>query len=208
MKAFKHPLSAGFFITAVILLTACSPKQVGAQTGPAAAQAASTFVQTVAQPIDANVASSLTKLGFHVFPTPVDLPGFTVKALSGDDLHIEELAGTITILNFWATWCPPCKGEMPSIQRLNDIMKGTAFRIVAVSTGESAKTVDAFIKANHYTYPIYLDEGHQLGAAFASQGIPSTYILDKNGRVIAGIVGSREYDDPELVALLKELAAK
>lgn len=208
MKAIKYPLSSGFFIAVMIILTACSPKPVGAQTGPAAAPAASTFVKAAAQPIDATVASSLTKLGFHVFPTPVDLPVFTAKALSGDDLQTGELAGTVTILNFWATWCPPCKSEMPSIQRLYDIMKGTAFRIVAVSTGESAKTVDAFIKANHYTYPIYLDEGHQLGAAFASQGIPSTYVLDKNGRVIAGIVGSREYDDPELVALLKELAAK
>jgi len=88
------------------------------------------------------------------------------------------------------------------------LMKGTEFRIVAISTGENRKTVEPFIAKNKYTFPVYLDEKGQLGASFASQGIPTTYILDKSGKIVAGIVGSREYDDPELIAILKAMASK
>jgi thiol-disulfide isomerase/thioredoxin len=156
-------------------------------------------------------STKLAALGFHTFKTPQPLPPGTVTPLNaaeGPTLAIDKLKGTVTVLNFWATWCPPCRNEMPSIQRLADLMKGTAFRVVAVSVGEDRKTVAAFIKENGYTYPIYLDERGTLSQSLASQGIPTTYILDKNGMVIAGTVGSREYDEPALVAALKELAAK
>ena len=155
--------------------------------------------------------AQLEDFGFQIFPNPEDLSAFEVQALGKTGsavktLKSDSLAGTITMLNFWATWCPPCKSEMPSIQKLDTAMKGTAFRIVAISVGETEKTVSAFIKNAGYTYPVFLDPQGSVGASFASQGIPTTYILDKNGKAIAGIVGAREYDDPELIALFKELA--
>lgn len=156
-------------------------------------------------PLPAQTAK-LAELGFHVFPEPVALPAFTVPGLASGEASSADFAGTVTLLNFWATWCPPCVQEMPSIERLHQAMKGTAFRVVAISTGEQKKTVADFIKKNKYTFPVYLDETTRLGSSFASQGIPTTYILDKSGKIIAGIVGSREYDDPELIAALKELA--
>jgi len=97
---------------------------------------------------------------------------------------------------------------MPSIERLNALMKGENFSIGAISVGEDAQTVKSFIESKGYTFPVYLDGDGSLGGAYASQGIPTTYIVDKSGRIIAGIVGSREYDDPELVAILKVLAAR
>ncbi len=155
--------------------------------------------------------AKLSALGFHVFKTPQALPAVTVTPLNaseGPTLAVDKLAGSITVLNFWATWCPPCRKEMPSIQRLGELMKGTSFRIVAVSVGEDKTAVASFIKKNGYTYPIYLDERGTVGGALASQGIPTTYILDKTGKAIAGTVGSREFDDPAIVAVLKELAAR
>jgi thiol-disulfide isomerase/thioredoxin len=154
----------------------------------------------------------LAALGFHVFPTPVELPKLTAKALpdqagkTGGDLNLATLAGKVTLLNFWATWCPPCKQEMPSIERLSVKLKGTAFRVAAISVGEKTATVRDFIARTGYTFPVYLDADGSLGAAFASQGIPTTYILDKTGKAIAGTVGAREYDGDEIVSILTELA--
>ncbi len=200
MKTSIHAVLTVFFAFALVTLTACNPK-------PAAAAPSTPEVKAEPAAVDVS-AADLATFGFHVFPQPVDLPVFTVPALTGTALKTTELSGTITMLNFWATWCPPCKKEMPSIQRLAELMKGTAFRIVAISTGEKRETVESFIKQNKYAFPIYLDENGNLGDSYASQGIPTTYILNKDGKIIAGIVGSRDYDEPALVALLKGLAAK
>ncbi len=156
-----------------------------------------------------SVESRLAKLGFQVFASPQPLPAFSVTPLAGDAALSEKtLAGSATLLNFWATWCPPCKQEMPSIEKLHEAMKGESFKIVAISVGEAKDTVSAFIADRGFTFPVYLDEKGVAGQIFASQGIPTTYILDADGRAIAGTVGAREYDEPELVAALKELAAR
>lgn len=151
-------------------------------------------------------ADKLEEFGFRVFPEPVPIPPFSVVSLDGKTVNSKDFKGSVTLLNFWATWCPPCQREMPSIQRLQDSMKGTSFKIVAISTGEKKDTVLKFLKTNPYTFPMYLDEKGKVGASFASQGIPTTYVLDKDGNAIAGISGSREYDDPKLIALFKELS--
>jgi hypothetical protein len=95
---------------------------------------------------------------------------------------------------------------MPSIERLHAAMNGFDFSIVAISVSEKKNTVEEFIASAGYTFPIYLDERGSIGSALASQGIPTTYILDKNGLVIAGIVGSFEYDNETLVNVFREMA--
>ncbi len=153
-------------------------------------------------------ASRLEALGFYVFPVPEPLPPFTVKTLAGADASLNAVTGKMVLLNFWATWCPPCKEEMPSIQELHEKMKGTAFEVFAISVAEKAKTVTDFVKASPYTFPMYLDESGAASAPFAGRGIPTTFILDKQGRAIAGIVGSRPYNTPEVLVLFKELAER
>lgn len=151
---------------------------------------------------------SLASFGFHIFPEPIDLPEFSVQNRDGSMLASTELTGTVTLLNFWATWCPPCRAEMPSIERLQKEMLGHDFSITAISVGERRDTVEKFIADNGYTFPVYLDERNQLGRTFASQGIPTTYVVNKQGKIIAGIVGSIEYDEPELVKIFQELSAQ
>ena len=158
---------------------------------------------------DVPVESRLKALGFYVFEKPQELPAFLLPVLegnSGSPIDSKKLTGSITLLNFWAPWCPPCRKEMPSIQRLHDAMQGYAFRIVAVCTGEKDATAKAFINREGYTFPVYMDRNGAIGRLLASQGIPTTYILGKDGKAIAGIVGAREYDDPELIAVLKEMS--
>ncbi len=160
----------------------------------------------VMETADKTTVQRLAPLGFHVFPEPIALPPFSAQALSGQPFNTQNLPDKVILLNFWATWCPPCKKEMPSIERLNTLMKNEPFMIAAISVGESRDTVSSFIQNNGYTFPIFLDPDNTLGRAFASQGIPTTYVVDRSGMVVAGIVGSRDYDDPELVEIFRELA--
>jgi len=164
--------------------------------------------QTSGDPDLSAELATLKSLGFHVFPQPVEIDAFSVPSLKGETLNATSLRGSIVLFNFWATWCPPCLREMPSIETLWNTLKGENFTIVAVSTGEKKKTVSDFIDKKGFTFPIYLDESSGLGRIYATQGIPTTYVLDKKGRVIAGIVGSTEYDNPALVKALKAMASK
>ncbi len=156
---------------------------------------------------DANgYTRELEELGFHVFPEPVKLPSFVLKGLNGDSISSGDFAGTVTLLNFWATWCPPCRKEMPAIERLQESMKGFNFRIVAVNVAEKNQTVQKFMDSSGYTFPIYLDERGAVGAVFANQGIPTTYLLDDSGMIIAGVVGAYEFDNEKIVRILQELS--
>jgi thiol-disulfide isomerase/thioredoxin len=150
----------------------------------------------------------LENLGFYVFDPPFTFQDFRVTTMSGLTKARSSTKGKIVLLNFWATWCPPCRQEIPSIEKLGKEMKGTAFEIFAVSVGEDAATVKAFVAEQKMTFPVYLDPRNTLSRTYASQGIPTTYILDKKGAFIAGMIGAHDYSNPELVALLKELAEK
>ncbi len=199
MNTIARKPTALLTIALVAILVSCAPQKGFTEAGKGSTAGGS-----------ADVATRLSKLGFHVFPEPVALPPFGVDSLdpSSPRLESSSLAGKVTLLNFWATWCPPCRREMPSIERLSALMKGSAFRVAAVNVGEKRETVKAFMDKEGYTFPVYLDPEGALGASLASQGIPTTYVVDASGRVVAGTVGSREYDDPELVAILKEMASR
>jgi len=153
-------------------------------------------------------AERLEELGFFVFPAPEPLPPFSVKTLAGADAGVGALAGKVVLLNFWATWCPPCRSEMPSIQTLHEKMRGAAFEVMAISVAEKPTVVRDFLSSNPYSFPMYLDESGEASAPFAGRGIPTTFVLDKQGRAIAAVIGARSYDGPEVVTLFKELAER
>ena len=151
-------------------------------------------------------AAQFEKLGFYVYEAPIKQKDFTLTSLDGKLSRRSELAGKIVLLNFWATWCPPCKEEIPSIQKLADSMQGKAFTVMAVSVGEKKTTVAEFAKQWKMRYPVYIDPQNILGKTYASRGIPTTYVLDKQGGFIAAIIGSFKFDSAEVIALFTELA--
>jgi thiol-disulfide isomerase/thioredoxin len=154
-------------------------------------------------------ADRFEALGFFVFPEPTEIPGFSVRPLSGGGpVGPEDFKGSVTLLNFWATWCPPCRQEMPSIETLHKKLAGESFRVAAVNVREKAETVSAFLKQNPYTYPIYLDPTGAASANFVSRGIPTTFVLDKDAKAVAAIIGSRSYAEPEIVELFREMARR
>jgi thiol-disulfide isomerase/thioredoxin len=153
-------------------------------------------------------AARLEALGFQVFSSPQRLQDFSVTGLDGSKTSLSSLKGKVVLVNFWATWCPPCRAEMPSIQKLWKATKDQAFGIMAVSVGESAATVKDFVAKNGFDYPFFLDPTGRIGNLYGVQGIPTTYVFDKDGLAIARVVGGIEYASPEALAIFAELAKR
>ncbi len=192
-----------------------SDSSAASATAAPASAAPETAVQASAAPaLNASelrpwYADRFEALGFYVFPSPVDLPPFSVRPRAGGtDLTPAVLKGKVTLLNFWATWCPPCREEMPSIEKLHAELRGESFAVAAISVKEDPKTVDGFLKQYPYSFPIYLDPSGAASGNFVTRGIPTTFVLDKDARAIAAIIGSRPYDEPEVVLLFRDLARR
>ncbi|MGP1454497.1 MAG: TlpA disulfide reductase family protein [Treponema sp.] len=151
--------------------------------------------------------SDLASYGFYVYEKPMDLVDFNLPSLDGAAaIKPESFTGKIGLLNFWATWCPPCRSEMPSIERLYKAMDKEKFIIAAINVGETQTTVAEFMQKNSYTFPTYLDEKNTIASILAARGIPITYVINKAGKVIAVRPGAMEYDQPKLMEIFKTLA--
>ncbi len=133
-------------------------------------------------------------------------PDFTVKDLSGSALRLSQLRGTVVLLNFWATWCPPCREEIPSLARLNALMAGKEFRMVTVSIDEAGgNAVESFFRMSGFHLPTLPDPDGRIANLYGVKGVPETFILDRNGVVRKKIVGPLDWDDPSVVSYLSEL---
>ena len=125
-------------------------------------------------------------------------PDVTLSDLSGHTVRLANLKGRVVFLNMWATWCQPCREEMPSMQALYQRMHGPDFEMVAVSADEAGKgVVEEFVREMHLTFPVLLDPDGQAAMRYGVTGFPETFIIDRNGRVVAHELGPREWNSPE-----------
>jgi thiol-disulfide isomerase/thioredoxin len=135
-------------------------------------------------------------------------PDFTVKDLDGKDLQLSTLKGTVVLVNFWATWCPPCKEEIPSMVRLNKAMAGKGFKMLAISIDEGGKdAVQKYFKGNT-DLPAYLDSDGKISQLYGTTGVPETFIVDKQGIIQKKVVGGMDWSAPEVISYLDELLKK
>lgn len=140
--------------------------------------------------------------------TPRPVPQLALPALGGGQFDFQQLGGKVVLVNFWATWCPPCRQEMPSMQRLNDKLAGRPFAILGVNVGETPAQVNAFLKIVPVSFPIVLDEKGRNLNAWQVFAFPTSYLVDKQGRIRYGLFGSIEWDEPEAVQLIEKLLAE
>jgi len=136
-------------------------------------------------------------------------PDFSLKDLTGKKVEIKDYKGKIIFLNFWATWCVPCKEEMPSLEVLHERFKGEKFVLLTVSVNyEGLKVVHGFLDKHSYTFPVLLDPNGETLDLFEVKGIPTTFIIDKKGRVIGKALGPRDWRSPEVFSLVNLLVGK
>ena len=115
---------------------------------------------------------------------------FTLPDLQGKMWHLQELRGKVVLVNFWATWCPPCRKEMPDLDTLFNKFKDQGFVVLAISDEESAK-VTPFIAEKKISYPILLDPGRRVTESFQVEGIPKSFVYDRAGKLVAQSIDMR-----------------
>ena len=131
---------------------------------------------------------------------------FTVPTPAGGALRLADYRGKVVFVNFWATWCPPCKEEMPSMERLYQRFKERGFIVLAVSVdAEGAGAVNRFVKENKLTYPIGLDPQMALASEYGVRALPSSFFVDRRGILVAVALGPREWDSKAARELVESL---
>ncbi|MCM3567759.1 redoxin domain-containing protein [Neobacillus mesonae] len=119
-------------------------------------------------------------------------PNFQLQSLEGKTVQLSELKGTKLILNFWASWCPPCKAEMPHMQEFYQEQKGKNIEILSVNLTTAEKDPDGvqkFVKTYGLTFPVLLDSTGEIGDAYQAFTIPTSYFIDSNGIIVKKIIG-------------------
>ncbi|MBN1882318.1 MAG: TlpA family protein disulfide reductase [Deltaproteobacteria bacterium] len=138
-------------------------------------------------------------------------PEFTIETLDGKTVSLSDYRGKVVFLNFWASWCPPCKAEMPSIESLKDKMAGCDFVILAVSvdSGNQEKIVSKvqnYIDDNGFTFEVLIDNEQTLARDYGVTSVPTTFILDESGEVVEVSRGAEYWDDDARLVQFRDLS--
>jgi thiol-disulfide isomerase/thioredoxin len=133
-------------------------------------------------------------------------PEISVVSLDNQQLTLASLKGKVVLLNFWATWCPPCREEIPSMMKLNTFMAGKPFQMVCVSVDEGGKkAIEEFFKNSGFSLPAYTDPSGQVSKTYGITGVPETFVIDKNGMIVKKVIGGLDWNSPEVIAFLEGL---
>ena len=155
---------------------------------------------------------TLPKLGFQLnkISEPFDAPDFNLQDMDEITYSLKDFHGKVLLINFWATWCPPCRREMPSMERLYQTMKGTDFIVIAINQFESQDHVFSYMGelGTDPSFPILFDLESRISGVYKVEGIPTTYLVDKKGKVRYRAVGGREFDHPEIETIIRDLLAE
>lgn len=130
-------------------------------------------------------------------------PPLVLYDLDNKKIDLAALRGLVVLVNFWATWCPPCRTEFPSLDRLQKRFKPSELKVLAVNVGEDTDKV--FIFAGNANFPVLLDKDSAAMKSWPVKGLPTTYAVSKAGRLALRAVGGRDFDDPVVVAQLRAL---
>ena len=149
--------------------------------------------------VDAQEKETLVKVGDNV-------PEFVVEMFDGQKIDIKDLKGKIVLINFWATWCPPCQEELKRVQKeIVDRFKGKDFVFLAISREETRQQVKKFRERNGYTFPMGLDPERKIYSKFATATIPRNFIIDKKGKIVEIEVGYTKEAFAKIIEKLERL---
>jgi peroxiredoxin len=136
-------------------------------------------------------------LGLQPPQKAVEAPVFTLKDLNGRGVRLADFRGKVVFLNFFATWCVPCRVEMPAIERLHRDFRGKGLVVLAVDIQESARTVRPFVRELKLSFPALLDEDGSVATMYAVRPLPATYLISRDGRIVWRAFGARDWDNAD-----------
>jgi cytochrome c-type biogenesis protein len=183
----------------------------GAETGMAQAGAAAADSANkgeggaTGKTVPGAVIKAFTKAGLPIVSEGIEQADFTLPLTDGSWQTLSSFNGKAVFLNFWATWCGPCRAEMPSMESIYQELKNEGFEILAVNVQEDASKVSVFMKEKRFSFPAALDQSGMVSTQYGIQALPTTYIIDRRGLIISRVVGSINWDKPEIIAALRTL---
>lgn len=141
------------------------------------------FTTMATQPVDMGKIPS-PRQGFPA-------PDFTLNSLAGDPVHLADLRGQVVVLNFWASWCPPCKAEMPAFEAVQQAYHGNDVAILAINTTyqDDLTSATEFIAENHLSFPILIDQDGTVANSYQVLAMPSSFFIDRKGIIQQVIIG-------------------
>lgn len=165
------------------------------------------LVASIALPLSVSVADD--EHDDHPILEPVPerplAPDFALPQPDGTLYRLAETRGGPVILNFWATWCPSCRAEMPSMQRAHQMLAEEGIAVVAVNVGDDAQEVAAFLAEMPVDFPLPMDADTKITTRYPVIGLPTTFIIDPDGRLVYSATGERDWDDPVLLDQVRAL---
>lgn len=146
-------------------------------------------------------------IGIDAYPVPMKAPALRLPDLDGAPQAVDQWRGKVVLLSFWASWCAPCVAEMPGLGHLQRILGGDDFTIVGVAVRDSAEGVKRLLKEQR-PFPMLVDASGRTADAYRAGGVPVAYLLDRDGRLVAGKAGAHAWDSKETVELLRSVIAR
>lgn len=134
-----------------------------------------------------------------------EAPEFTLKDVNGKSVPLSAFRGKVVLLNFWATWCPPCKAEMPSFQKLFQAERNRGLEVVAISTDKSVKDVRDYLSKNRFDFTVLVDDNAKVRNLYRVFSMPTTYLIDRKGVIAEKFMGEYEWTSPEIRTKIEKL---
>jgi cytochrome c biogenesis protein CcmG/thiol:disulfide interchange protein DsbE len=132
-------------------------------------------------------------------------PKFTITTEAGTKVSNKEFGGKLLVLNFWATWCPPCVEEMPSLNEFARVMQPQGVVVLGVSVDRNEKTYRDFLARNQLSFQVARDPEENISSTYGSFKWPETYVINPDGKVVQKYIGPRDWTDPQIVNSIKSL---
>ncbi len=141
------------------------------------------------------------------FDRKIEARDFELMNMDEEKVKLSDFKGKVVLINFWATWCPPCVREMPSMERLNKKIANENFKVLAINQMEDTDQVFAFTGQfeDEPSFEILFDTTSKVSQSYIVRGLPTTYLIDKKGHVRYSAVGGRSFDHPEIIKVVKRL---
>lgn len=152
---------------------------------------------------EASFAELARAAGMEAYAVPLKAPNFELRGLTGETRAKRDYRGRVVLLNFWASWCPPCREEFPSLERLQQALGGRDFSVLAIAVTDGETAVGRFLDGRRPAFDVLLDDDRKIAADYRAAGVPVTYLLDRQGRMLAGKTGPRDWDAAEMQVLIR-----